>query len=126
MLFHAMRKNRVLRVLCMMMLMLIHMDAYMYEAIHLFHAEPVEQSVSLTEETLLPEDKADIPVWGDLSYSRTSLRLNLWSAGIALLPFLLWFSFVPLARDWSYRKSYVPFCALQKVRPHLAFCTLLI
>lgn len=126
MLFHTMRKNRVLRVLCMIMLILIHMDAYMYEAIHLFHAEPVEQSVSFAEETLLPEYETDIPLWGDLSYSRTSLRLNLWNAGVVLLPFLLLFSLVPPERGWSYRKSDIAFCTLRKVRPHLAFCTLLI
>lgn len=45
MFFHAMRKNKILRVLCILMFILVHLDAYVYETINAFHIESVEQSV---------------------------------------------------------------------------------
>lgn len=123
--FHAIRKNRILRVLCVIMLMLIHMDAYMYEAINAYHGETIEQSVSFEEEVLF-QAEAGIPAWGDLSYSNTSTRLNCWNMDFVYLPLLLLFSFIPIVRIRSSVRASFSLASLQKVRPHLTFCTLLI
>lgn len=123
--FHAIRKNRILRVLCVIMLMLIHMDAYMYEAINAYHGETIEQSVSFEEEVLF-QAEAGIPAWGDLSYSNTSTRLNCWNMDFVYLPLLLLFSFIPIVRIQGSVRASFSLASLQKVRPHLTFCTLLI
>lgn len=125
MLFHTIRKNRILRVLCMIMLMLIHLDAYMYEAINAYHGETIEQSVSFKQETVFQEE-AGIPAWGDLSYSNTSTRLSCWNMDFVYLPLLLLFSFIPIVRIRNSVKVSFSLASLQKVRPHLTFCTLLI
>lgn len=126
MLFHTIRKNKVLRVLCMIMLMLIHMDAYMYEAINVFQAETVEQSVSLSEETAFQEEDADVPVWEDLSYSRASVRLNWWNPAALFLPLLLLFCVIFIDRDRKPKRLCLFTGAKRKQRSHLTFCTFLI
>lgn len=115
-----------MRVLCMIMLMLIHLDAYMYEAINAYHGETTELALSFAEENLSQEAGAGIPAWGDLSYSNTSTRLSCWNMDFVYLPILLLFSFIPIVRIRNSVKVSFSLASLQKVRPHLTFCTLLI
>lgn len=126
MLFRTIRKNKILRVLCMIMLMLIHLDAYMYEAINAFQVETVEQSVSFAEDTSLQEEEAGMPSWVDLSYSNSSARLSWWNTDAVFLPLLLLFSFIPIVRIRNSVQTSLSLGTLHKVRPHLAFCTFLI
>lgn len=124
MFFHAMRKNKILRVLCVLMFILVHLDAYVYETINAFHIEFVEQSVPFAGETLQREDEVGMPSWDDLSYFKASARLNWWNIGSVFLPLLLLFSFIPIVRIRNSVQGL--FLGTLKVRPHLVFCTLLI
>ena len=125
MFFHAMRKNKILRVLCILMFILVHLDAYVYETINAFHIESVEQSVPFVGETLQREDEAGMPSWDDFSYFKVSSRLSWWDIGSVFLPLLLLFCFIPIVRIRNSMQGFLSLGTL-KVRPHLIFCTFLI
>lgn len=111
-------------MLCMVMLMLIHLDAYMYEAINLFHVESTEQCTTpFAEDVTCQEEDMCFPVWDDLSYSRASSRINWLGMAACILPLALLFSFVCLLKD-RYRGDFSNSVPIGKYRSYVTFCNL--
>ena len=124
MLSPVVRKNRFLRALCMILLLLIHLDAYAYEVISACQVGISEEVAIPLEENTVQEKDADMLEWKDLSYSKTSVRcLFLWLVlGVFPLFFIYYRNFVSgisvIVRVVSLR--------VFPTRPYVTFCTLLI
>lgn len=70
----------------MMMLLLIHLDAYAYEVISACQIDTQEEmTIPSTADTFQEED-TNILEWEDLSYSKTSVRSFFWWFVLGLLP----------------------------------------
>lgn len=122
MLSHIVRKNKLFRAICMMMLLLIHMDAYAYEVISVFQIDTQGETTVPSVADTFQEEDANILEWEDLSYSKTSVRSFFWWFVLGSLPlfFICFRNFITdisvIVRTVSLRvfpvRSYVTFCTL--------------
>ena len=100
----------------MMMLLLIHLDAYAYEVISACQID--------TQEEMTIPSAANILEWEDLSYSKTSVRSFFWWFVLGSLP-LFFICFRNFIADISVIVRTVSLRVFP-VRPYVTFCTLLI
>lgn len=108
----------------MMMLLLIHLDAYAYEVISACQIDIQEEmSIPSVADTVQEED-ANIFEWEDLSYSKTSVRSFFWWFVLGSLP-LFFICFRNFITDISVIVRTVSLRVFP-VRPYVTFCTLLI
>lgn len=78
MLSHIVRKNKLFRALCMMMLLLIHLDAYAYEVISACQVDTQDEMAIPSAADTFQEEDVNVLEWEDLSYSKTSVRSFFW------------------------------------------------
>lgn len=108
----------------MMMLLLIHMDAYAYEVISACQIDIQEEMTIPSVADAVQEEDANILEWEDLSYSKTSVRSFFWWFVLGSFPlfFICFRNFIidisVIVRTISLR--------VFPVRPYVTFCTLLI
>ena len=69
MLSHIVRKNKLFRALCMMMLLLIHLDAYAYEVISACHVDTQDEMAIPSAADTFQEEDVNVLEWEDLSYA---------------------------------------------------------
>ncbi len=120
------KKSFKMRLLCVFLLTLIHFDAYLYEGIHAFQLVETEQPASVSDETIIQDGTYIHTAWGDLSYSKTSSRINWNSLIICILPVLFSFYSIFLhGRKFVSQSCSEALCRLQ-ARSYMAYCTLLI
>mgnify|MGYP007127466498 CR=1 FL=1 len=124
MLSHIVRKNKLFRALCMMMLLLIHMDAYAYEVISAFQVDTQDAMTVPSVDDTFQEKDTYILDWEDLSYSKTSVRPFFWWFVLGSLP-LFFICFRNFIADISVIVRTVSLRVFS-VRPYVTFCTLLI
>lgn len=108
----------------MMMLLLIHMDAYAYEVISAFQVDTQEEMAVPSAAETFQEEDTHILDWKDLSYSKTSVRPFFWWFVLGSLP-LFFICFRNFIADISVIVRTVSLRVLS-VRPYVTFCTLLI
>ena len=70
MLSHIVRKNKLFRALCMMMLLLIHLDAYAYEVISACQVDTQDEMTIPSAADTFQEEDVNVLEWEDLSYSK--------------------------------------------------------
>lgn len=120
-------RNKILRIMCMFMLMLIHLDAYLYETIHVFQNDVtsvrIEQS---SEDTLLQEQAPYQAEWGDLSYAHTSPRFSLANLSVYLLPLLCVFKSVFFKVKQRFYRLFSEYLYSGTPRPYVVYGSLLI
>lgn len=106
----------------MMMLLLIHLDAY--EVISACQIDTQEEMTIPSAADTFQEEDTNILEWEDLSYSKTSVRSFFWWFVLGSLPsfFICFRYFIAdisvIVRTVSLR--------VFPVRPYVTFCTLLI
>jgi hypothetical protein len=86
MLSHIVRKNKLFRALCMMMLLLIHLDAYAYEVISACQIDTQDEMAIPSAADTFQEEDVNVLEWEDLSYSKTSVRSFFWWFILGSLP----------------------------------------
>lgn len=96
MLSHNKQKSKaVFRTICMVMLMLIQFDAYIYEITESFR---IFQTVSMTtmpsENSQMTEDNETVDAWSDPYYRNANLRHRLLTEATPVL--LAFFFFIPI------------------------------
>lgn len=120
------KKSFKMRLLCVFLLTLIHFDAYLYEGIHAFQLVEAEQLASVSDDTIIQDGTYIHAAWEDLSYSKTSSRINWNSLIICILPVLFSFYSIFLhGRTFVSQRLSEALCRLQ-ARSYMAYCTLLI
>ena len=86
MLSHIVRKNKLFRALCMMMLLLIHLDAYAYEVIRACQFDTHDEMTMPSAADTFQEEDVNVLEWEDLSYSKSSVRSFFWWFILGSLP----------------------------------------
>ena len=124
MLSHIVRKNKLFRALCMMMLLLIHLDAYAYEVISACQVDTQDEMAIPSAADTFQEEDVNVLEWEDLSYSKTSVRSFFWWFVLGSLP-LFFICFRNFIADISVIVRTVSLRVFP-VRPYVTFCTLLI
>lgn len=124
MLSHIVRKNKLFRALCMMMLLLIHLDAYAYEVISACQVDTQDEMAIPSAADTFQEEDVNVLEWEDLSYSKTSVRSFFWWFVLGSLP-LFFICFRNIIADISVIVRTVSLRVFP-VRPYVTFCTLLI
>lgn len=108
----------------MMMLLLIHMDAYAYEVISAWQIDIQEEMTIPSVADAVQEEDANILEWEDLSYSKTSVRSFFWWFVLGSFP-LFFICFRNFITDISVIVRTISLRVFP-VRPYVTFCTLLI
>lgn len=108
----------------MMMLLLIHMDAYAYEVISAFQVDTQDAMTVPSADDTFQEKDTYILDWEDLSYSKTSVRPFFWWFVLGSLP-LFFICFRNFIADISVIVRTVSLRVFP-VRPYVTFCSLLI
>ena len=124
MLSHIVRKNKLFRDLCMMMLLLIHLVAYAYEVISACQVDTHDEMEIPSAADTFQEEDVNVLEWEDLSYSKTSVRSFFWWFILGSLP-LFFICFRNFIADISVIVRTVSLRVFP-VRPYVTFCTLLI
>lgn len=106
----------------MMMLLLIHLDAYAYEVISACQVDTQDEMTIPSVADTFQEEDVNVLEWEDLSYSKTSVRSFFWWFVLGSLPlfFICFRNFIAdisvIVRTVSLRvfpvRSYVTFCTL--------------
>ena len=124
MLFPIVRKNKIFRALCMVMLLLIHLDAYAYEIIGTFQVDWLDEAMILSESETLQEEEANWVEWGDFSYSKPSVRSFFCWLALGVLP-LFFICFRNIVSDILVSVRAV-FLYILSTRSYVTFCSFLI
>lgn len=124
MLFPIVRKNKIFRALCMVMLLLIHLDAYAYEIIGAFQVDRLDEAMILSESETLQEEEANWVEWGDFSYSKPSARPFFCWLALGVLP-LFFICFRNIVSDILVSVRAV-FLYILSTRSYVTFCSFLI
>ena len=127
MLSHSSQKRKMIfRVICMIMLMLIQFDAYIYEMTDCFRGNDLSPIPAMSTETSqMTEDDEMIDEWADPYYRNANLRCRLMMEVAPVL--LIFFCFIPFATAVTQIRRFVNLASARCVlSPCLVFCVLLI
>lgn len=119
-------RNKIFRIMCMFMLMLIHLDAYLYETIHVFQSDVPARIERNSENTSLQEQAPYQAEWGDLSYAQTSTRLSQVNLSVYLLSLLCIFRAAFSKIRQRFHRVVPAYVHSGTPRPYLVYGSLLI
>ena len=127
MLSHSRQKRKMIfRIICMIMLMLIQFDAYIYEMTDSFRGNDLSPiSAMSTETSQMTEGNEMIDEWADPYYRNANLRCRLMMEAAPVL--LIIFCFIPLATAAVQMRRFIDLSSARCVLSScLVFCVLLI
>lgn len=123
--YNKRQRKSIFRIICMIMLVLIQFDAYIYEMTDSFRGHDLLPVAIPSEFSQMSEDEVMIDEWSDPYYRNSNLRHRLTMEVAPVL--LIFFCFVPLETAITLLRRLVGTSSTRCVLSScLVFCVLLI